>query len=293
MSLARRHLERCQAESAAALSGAVAAAPLRLTPASPPAAAARPTLATRHRERSLGSAVAQVMAEAANDNAEPAGPPAPSPYLEMQFRLAGDRRTLKAIQSVEKKIERKRELLPAYLPWIEGVLAQARETGAAADDEILATVMIWSIDIGDYDLALILADHVLKHRLSLPERFNRQPAVLIVEEISDAALLAFGASKPWPHGVLETAEQLTAGFDMPDQVSAKLQKAIGLEQQHLADNPPADHAIAGWRSAHLDRALTCFRRALELNPKAGVKKPIEQLERELKKTTAEDAESST
>lgn len=67
-----------------------------------------------------------------------------SPYEQMLVKLAADRRTLSAIRSKERKADKKRELLPLYLPWVAGVL----ESGTGAQDDILMTVMLWRLDAG-------------------------------------------------------------------------------------------------------------------------------------------------
>ncbi|MEL9444033.1 hypothetical protein J4X73_15805 [Escherichia coli] len=43
-------------------------------------------------------------------------------YEQMLVKLAADQRTLKAIYSKELKAAKKRELLPFWLPWVNGVL---------------------------------------------------------------------------------------------------------------------------------------------------------------------------
>lgn len=47
-------------------------------------------------------------------------------YELMLVKLAADRRRLKSVQSMERKAEVKRGLLPDYAPWIDGVLAAGR-----------------------------------------------------------------------------------------------------------------------------------------------------------------------
>lgn len=63
-------------------------------------------------------------------------------YEQMLVKLAADQRTLKAIYSKELKAAKKRELLPFWLPWVNGVLEQ----GKGAQDDILMTVMLWRLD---------------------------------------------------------------------------------------------------------------------------------------------------
>lgn len=62
-------------------------------------------------------------------------------YEQMLVKLAADQRTLKAIYSKELKAAKKRELLPFWLPWVNGVLEQ----GKGAQDDILMTGLIESL----------------------------------------------------------------------------------------------------------------------------------------------------
>jgi hypothetical protein len=71
---------------------------------------------------------------------------------------------------------------------------------------------------------------------------------------------------------------------MPDQVRAKLHKAIGLAFQAEAEafDPEAESQRAGGKRALVDAALTHLTRALELDGSAGVKKAVERLTADLK-----------
>ncbi|HKT28791.1 phage terminase small subunit [Dyella sp.] len=180
----------------------------------------------------------------------------------MRAKLDADRRRLHQVQSVERKIAIKREILPDYDDYVAGVLA----SGQGVQDDVIGYVLTWRIDIGDYSGALDVARYVLDHNLSLPDRFERTPATLVAEEPAVQALKAYDAGKPFDIDVLETILALTAMRDMPDQVRAKLHFAIG---RHQAEQTP-------------QRALDHLRRAVELNDKVGAKKDIEQLERRLR-----------
>ena len=176
-----------------------------------------------------GLAAAAMAAAAANDRD---GPAAREASL-MKLQLVDHRASLKAIQSREAKIALKRDLLPHYDGWITGVLAG--NTGE--HDEVFTTVMIWRIDVGQYIEAVPLIQYALRHRLTLPEHINRTLATFITEEIAEAALKAFAiggdAADAFPAGVLPAIEELVEDEDpdlredMPDEVRAKLQKAIG------------------------------------------------------------------
>jgi len=184
----------------------------------------------------------------------------------MRAKLDTDRRRLHQVQSVERKIAIKREILGDYDAYVSGVLA----SGQGVQDDVLGYVLTWRIDVGDYAGALEVARYVLDHNLSLPDRFERTPATLVAEEPAVQALKAYDAGKPFDVGVLETILALTATRDMPDQVRAKLHFAIG---RHQAEHDP---------SAALDH----LRRAVELHDKVGAKKDMEQLERRLRQTAS-------
>lgn len=184
-------------------------------------------------------------------------------YELMLVKLAADRRRLKSVQSMERKAEVKRGLLPDYAPWIDGVLA----AGRGAQDEVLMSVMVWRMDAGDFEGALDIADYALQHSLVMPDRYQRTTATVIAEEVADAAKRARDGQIPFPADVLQRTFCLTALCDMHDQVRAKLHREMGL---HPDTDPEA--------------ALSHLQRATQLNDKIGVKKQIEKLNRELKNT---------
>ncbi|MDR2924709.1 MAG: hypothetical protein LBU76_01935 [Azoarcus sp.] len=185
------------------------------------------------------------------------------PYELLLARLDADMRRLKLIQSIEKKVETKREMLPEYAAWIEGAL----EADSGEPDDILMTVMVWRIDTGDFHGALKIADYALRHGLKLPARYSRTPGCLIAEEFAEAAKKTLDDKRLPDLAALAEAARLTAEADMPDEVRAKVQKAMGLTLE--LHGQPA-------------QALERLRRALVLNPNAGVKKDIERLERSIK-----------
>ncbi|EIQ29164.1 putative terminase [Shigella boydii 965-58] len=63
----------------------------------------------------------------------------------MLVKLAVDQRTLKAIYSKELKAAKKRELLPFWLPWVNGVLPHgtAVELPDVQTAPVAETVNLW------------------------------------------------------------------------------------------------------------------------------------------------------
>lgn len=190
-------------------------------------------------------------------------------YELMLAKLAEDRRRLKGVQSIERKAEVKRALLPEYQPWIEGVL----KGDSGRQDDVFMTALIWTIDIGDIEAALPLAEYAVRHRLVLPDQYQRTTACLIAEETADIALKGLPVSP----GILLQVAALTEAEDMHDEVRAKLHKAIGYAQREAGELQAArDHLV----------------RALALHDKIGVKKDIERLETAIKNSAGTGGDPS-
>lgn len=207
------------------------------------------------------SAAALGIAEAPVDQA------AHNQYELMLHKLAIDKRRLKDIQSIEGKADVKRQLLPEYAPWIDGVLE--KETGQ--QDDILMTVLVWSIDVGDLPTALRLGRYAIANDLVMPDQFKRDVATVLAEEFADQSLKLIAAEQTADIEALLAIATLTADKDMPDEVRAKLHKAIGYAQRAANQPEPAKASLT---------------RALELHAKSGVKKDIERLETLIKNSTA-------
>lgn len=250
------------------------------------------SLARRHFHASLAALAAGTAAPASGAVPMPTEGPVATEYQMMLAALGVHLNELRNIQSVERKIEAKRQMIGTYQAWVEGALAGAEQQGAGAQDEIVANMLVWAIDVADWSLALRIAAHVLDHGLALPERYSRKPPVLIAEQFAEAGLV------PAPTVDLETllkAEVLTADHDMPDQARAKLHKAIGLAflARAKAFDPEAESAVAGGKRALLSEAIAHFQRARTLDEGSGVKKLIETTTREFERASAAPAGGAT
>jgi len=189
----------------------------------------------------------------------------------MQAALFEDYRLLKSTQSMERKAEIKREILPKYAEYVAGVL----EAGQGAQDDVLMRVMLWRIDAGDLAGAIAIAKYAIKHGLTPPDQFERGTAAIIAEEVADQALKQLEAEDVDRTALLLhliDVELLTRDTDMHDQIRAKLHKALG---------------YACRATGQLEDAQVNLERALSLNDRIGVKKDLERLEREQKQNAAQ------
>lgn len=177
------------------------------------------------------------------------------------------RRTLKAIRSIEAKIEKKRELLPEFMPYINGVLAE----GKGAKDDVLMTLMVWCIDVGDYETAMQIGAYAVKHSLDTPDQYERDTVSILAEEIADgvkASLEKEDAKADDLANVMARCIAIVGDADMHDEIKAKVHKSYGYALRAAEDN---------------EGALAQLKRALELNDKIGVKQDIQRLESAIKK----------
>jgi len=185
-----------------------------------------------------------------------------SGYELMLMQLGEDRRRLKGIQSTVKKAEIKVEVLPKYVPWVDGVLA----ADGAQQDDVLMYVMLWRVDAGDYSGALAIGRHAIRHGWSMPQGFNRNVQTLLAEEMADAAKNALVAKTDFDPGLLMQTLDVIGDLDMPDQSRARLHKSLGWV---LRESQPV-------------AALNHLQQAMQLDERCGVKKDIEQLERKIR-----------
>ena len=206
----------------------------------------------------------------------PADAPAPNsgPYELMMHALVNDRRALKGVQSIERKIELKREMLDKYRDYVYGVLVADK----GGQDEVVVTVMVWLLDTLQFRSALELAAYVLRHGIKLPPQYTRDVPTLLLDEITGAVLGDRIEPSERLLDELLTLQGLTADHDAPDQARAKLHRAMGETLTHLAGELPDDDTrrMAAAALQHLNRAK-------QLDAGVGVVKLIEQLERKIKK----------
>jgi len=213
--------------------------------------------ARRHYLRTLA---AQAQPAAGGDARDTANANA---YELQLLQLTEHRRRLKQIMSLDNKLAAKREFLGTYTPWVEGVLQG--DTGQ--QDEVLVTVLVWRIDVGDLAGALPLAEYALRHALVMPDQYHRGLPCVVAEQFAETALKQITAEQLPDLAALQRVAEITAEHDMPDEARAKLYKAIGYTLRALDDKPGA---------------IAALQRALALNAKAGVKRDIELLERAIK-----------
>ena len=223
---------------------------------------------------------AVVPSAAADQLSMPTGnTPAARAAATVALRFRHDRQRLKQIKSKEMKVAAKRQMLPEYQAWCDGLLdagrrVDGRQLEPTGADDVLPSIMVWCLDVGDWTRGLMLASFVLRFSIPMPKHFVRDAATLVLEEIADAALRAQARSEAFPLYVLEAVELLTDGIDMHDEPKAKLFKAIGAELVRAAGEATGDAIVPT-----IERAVAVLTRAQDKNERVGVKTMLRGLEK--------------
>ncbi|MGR2827309.1 terminase [Acinetobacter sp. 1124_18A] len=204
-------------------------------------------------------------------------------YEQQLLQLNSDKNRLKNIQSKQNKIELKRQLLPNYKPYVEGIL----EVKPGVQDAVITEILVWAIDIGEYEFALNIAEYVLEHGLKLPDRFERSEACFITEDIADEFLKTLKTDVAVDITVLERLEQLITDEslvqskrDMPDEVKAKLYLALGKTEMRFVSGEELVDLV------HATRARDFLDQACKLDDKCGGRTDLNKMTKLASKLSA-------
>ena len=211
----------------------------------------------KHFEERQAKTAAEVSAER---------PAAVNSTYELQLgQLAQHKRQLKEIQSTEAKVAAKKELLPEYDSYLDGILS----AGTGAQDNVLVLLMLWHLDCGSFDRAIELGEYAINHSLAMPDGHSRSVPAVLAEEIADHYLKT---QVPTLNQLREVLE-LVSGCDMHDQIMAKLHKAIGTAMVEVDEMNGANNYVHD-AIAHLERAY-------QLDNRSGVKNWLNNLRKKI------------
>lgn len=235
---------------------------------------------------SLRAQHARRLAEAASTPTGPHGAIVGTAYDLLRAQLAQHQATLRSVQSLERKAELKREYLdlPCYMDWIKVTLAQ----GKGAQDDVFVTLMVWAIDACRMGLAALMAEYVIKHGLTMPDRFERSAPAVLAEEFAGVYLGGrWPQTEPPAYTTLDLVRVRTEPADMHDQIRAKLYKAMGYACMGVVSTTDSE-LYKGLALDVLQTARPLLARALELFDGVGVKKDLERIDRAIRQLTKAD-----
>lgn len=182
-----------------------------------------------------------------------------SAYELMLEQMGQQKRDLKSIKSMVAKNDAKASMLPEWTGYIEGVLAA--DTGAT--DSIIGQLLIWSIDVAEYDQAINIGTYMLRHDIALPEQFERDTVDAFAEELADAWIKHDEPTITLVH--LKQTLELVESYELFDEVRAKLLRALG-EASHQA-------------GAKYETSIQYLDEAVSLNPRVGCKPLLSKLQK--------------
>lgn len=102
----------------------------------------------------------------------------------VNIKLQADLKHLSSLADVEeKRALKKNHLIPTYMPVVNAYI----ESGADHPNLALVWMVIWCLDVEDTEHAIRLAKHAIEQQQNQPERFKRDLATIVSEEISEWA----------------------------------------------------------------------------------------------------------
>ncbi len=174
----------------------------------------------------------------------------------MQFNA--DYHRMSHIKSRVTRATIKRQVLTQYQAWLNTFMVQ--HAYESKDAIMFVWLTVWHIDVSQWQRGLELARYALAEGMAAPKDFSRSLVETVTEEIAGGILKAGNAADYLD--LLDDLAQLVDGYDMTDQITAKLHKARALAR---FDHDPT-------------QARELLISAAQLDPKAGVKRHLQALD---------------
>jgi archaellum component FlaC len=169
------------------------------------------------------------------------------------------------VEDIEDRKAYKAEAIVKLIDFVNGYVSSA----AKYPNIVAVWVMIWLFDLGDIARALPLGLHLAKQKIhNMPTRFKSEIETFICDQMYDWANAKLDANKsagPYLDELIKTIE--SEKWQLPDIVHGKMYAMHGKHLDAIAED---------------EAALKAYEKAMELNPRAGVKKNIQRLRAKLK-----------
>jgi len=173
---------------------------------------------------------------------------------DFQMLLEVDMQKVKLESDIAEKIRVKRTLLPQYLDFVDGYVAN-NESYA---NDVAVEIFIWMLDVEDMQRALVLGLYLISQKQAMPERFTSDMRTFLCNAMTDWAatmLKAEQSAGPYLDTLVAIVED--EQWDVPMISLSKLFVQMAKHQERLG---------------HYQEALRFCNKAEAINPeKAGVK----------------------
>ncbi len=176
------------------------------------------------------------------------------------------------VEDIEDRKAYKAEAIKKLEAFVNGYV----ESAAKYPNIVAVWVMVWLFDLGDIARAVPLGLHLAKQKIHrMPTRFKSTIDVFICNYVYDWAAKQLEANKsagPYLEKVIQAIELGELDLKEKPITKGKVYAIYGKHLDALAEDEPA---------------LKAYETAMEINPRAGVKKRIEQLTAKLAKPVKE------
>jgi len=176
------------------------------------------------------------------------------------LQLIEHKAILKTFKATDAKISTKRDFLPLYIPYMQGIV----EADTKVQDDLFVQVMIWIFDVQDYEALRVYLDYALKAGMSMPDGFKRSLLEFFAESLAEDIIKrnTLDAVAETDLFLIETTLSWIDTFDpegkeIGDEPRAKVFKAAGL--------------VFMARPDYHEAAVNAFETALKLDDSIGVK----------------------
>ena len=159
----------------------------------------------------------------------------------MTASLVEDLAALKGLNSVERKIEYKREtLIPKYRDYV----ARLREAGGP--HELLGYWLVWLFDAGQIEEGLDYAAWAFQAGVKLPERFKASPRFFVAAQLVEWAEAQAGAGRgvePYFEDTFRAIEADPDAWNLNDDVLGRYYRLRGLMAEQAGDLELAEFSL--------------------------------------------------
>ncbi|WP_113874380.1 phage terminase small subunit [Marinomonas aquiplantarum] len=204
----------------------------------------------------------QAIKEKLDDESDFVGNPELETHKQMLVGLMDE---VTSVEDIEERAPYKAEAIKRLEDFVNGFVS----SGARYPNIVAVWVMIWLFDLKDIGRAMPLALHLVSQKIQLmPGRFNSNIATFVCDQVYDwakAQLDAHKSSGPYLEQLIEAME--AEKWELNKVVKGKMYVIYGKHLDALAEYEPA---------------LNAYETAMDINPQAGAKKRIRELQAKLK-----------
>ncbi|WP_140920174.1 phage terminase small subunit [Limnobaculum xujianqingii] len=202
-----------------------------------------------------------------------------SMHLQLSALLRDVERAKRADSMAARRVMKRDELLPRWMPTVEAYLA----SGKVHNNPVLSWCLVWLFDVGDFDRALDMVDIAIEQHQLPPDGFRGTLASFTADTILAWAEGEFSQGHSVEPYFSRTFENVRDNWRLHEKISAKYHKFAGLMLLRDKDGEPRATAVSDVPT--LEKADALLAQAHDFNPKIGVKSIRKRIEARIRVLT--------